>query len=208
MVGAPTVVAVPRRVRSHPRSVRTPAGTAIPGALAVLARDQVAGRAVDDHRRTRRRGGESRTRPRVAAVRRAHRRTGVGDLTGRPVRTVRDLTVPELKDANGARWRVRRRWMPLLDRLDMLNWGNDWFGLLLFVIALPLVLAWPFWALGKLCGVPWKVVVTREGEDVAEERIKGWRASGRRIAEIVDGIRVAGVVPAPGAPPQDLRPYT
>ena len=53
-----------------------------------------------------------------------------------------------------------------------------------------------------------ETLVTRDDEDVAEEKIKGWRASGRRIAEIVDGIRVAGVVPDPGSPPQDLRPYT
>lgn len=116
--------------------------------------------------------------------------------------------MPELKDADGVRWRVRRRWMPLLDYLDMLNWGTNWFGVLMFVVALPFLLAWPFWALGKLCGVPWQVVVTRDGDEVATEKVKGWRASGRRIEEIAHGIRVAGVVPAPGSPPQDLRPYT
>lgn len=46
---------------------------------------------------------------------------------------------------------MRRRWMPLLDRLALL-------------------------APGELCGAPWKVVVTRDGEDVAEEKIEGWRA--------------------------------
>jgi hypothetical protein len=116
--------------------------------------------------------------------------------------------MPELNDSHGVRWRVRRRWMPLLDRLDDLNWGSDWFGVLMFALALPFVLAWPFWALGKLCGVPWKVVVTRDGDDVATEKIKGWRASRRRIAEIVEGIRVAGEVPASGSAPQDLRPYS
>ncbi|WP_231743633.1 hypothetical protein [Mycobacterium sp. GA-2829] len=103
--------------------------------------------------------------------------------------------MPDLIDAEGAKWRVRRRWMPLIDRLDMLNWGDDWFGVLMFVIALPFVLAWPFWALAKLCGVRWKVVVTRAGEVVTVEKVRGWRASGARIAEIVDGIRVAGAVP-------------
>lgn len=96
------------------------------------------------------------------------------------------------------RWRVRRRWMPLLDYLDMLNWGANWFGLVMFVVALPFLAAWPFWALGKLCGVPWKIVVTRDGEDVAEEKVKGWRASGLRIAEIVDGVTVSGRSLRPG----------
>ncbi len=113
----------------------------------------------------------------------------------------------EVKDPDGVRWSVHRRWMPLLDYLDMTTWGNSLFGALMFVVALPFLFAWPFWLLGKVCGVPWKIVVRRADEDVAEEKIKGWRASGRRIEEIVAGVEVAGEVPAPGVPPQDLRPY-
>jgi hypothetical protein len=51
------------------------------------------------------------------------------------------------------------------------------------------------------------VVVRRDGDDFAEEKIKGWRASGERIDEIVHGLQVSGAVPPPGQPPQDLRPY-
>ncbi len=50
-------------------------------------------------------------------------------------------------------------------------------------------------ALGELCAVPWKVVVTRDGEDVAEEKVEGWpprdhrhrifaRTPGRCVADI------------------------
>ncbi|WP_245234149.1 hypothetical protein [Mycobacterium sp. PS03-16] len=115
--------------------------------------------------------------------------------------------MPDVKDPDGVRWRVHRRWMPLLDYLDMASWGTNWFGVVMFVLALPFLVAWPFWALGKLVGVPWKVVVTRDGDEVAEEKIKGWRDSGRRIAEIAHGIEVSGEIPAPGSSPQDLRPY-
>ncbi|MCK0175382.1 MULTISPECIES: hypothetical protein [Mycobacteriaceae] len=116
--------------------------------------------------------------------------------------------MPHFKDAEGVRWSVRRRWMPLIDHLDdMVSWGSGWFGVLMFVIALPFVLAWPFWLLGKFVGVPWKVVVRRDGDDFAEEKIKGWRASGERVDEIVHGLKVSGEVPPPGQPPQDLRPY-
>ena len=33
--------------------------------------------------------------------------------------------------------------------------------------------------------MPWKVVTERDGDEVAREKVKGWRASGRRIQEIV-----------------------
>ncbi|UXA20141.1 hypothetical protein [Mycobacterium sp. SMC-4] len=116
--------------------------------------------------------------------------------------------MPQFKDADGVRWSVRRRWMPLLTYLDMASWGINWFGVLMFLIALPFLLAWPFWLLAKLVGVPWKIVVRSDGEDVAVEKVKGWRASGRRIDEIVHGIRVSGRVPAPGEQLQDMRPFT
>lgn len=115
--------------------------------------------------------------------------------------------MPKFKDADGVRWSVRRHWMPLLTYLDMASWGSSWFGVLMFVIALPFLVAWPFWLLAKLFGVPWKVVAKRDGEEVAVEKVAGWRASGRRIDEISHGIRVGGRVPEPGEQIQDLRPY-
>ncbi|MGE2836812.1 hypothetical protein [Mycobacterium sp. SMC-4] len=116
--------------------------------------------------------------------------------------------MPHFKDADGVRWSVRRHWMPLLNYLDMASWGTSWFGVLMFVIALPFLVAWPFWLLAKLFGVPWKVVIKRADEEIAVEKVAGWRASGRRIEEITHGVRVCGRVPAPGEQVQELRPYT
>ncbi|WP_242638706.1 hypothetical protein [Mycolicibacterium sp. S2-37] len=115
--------------------------------------------------------------------------------------------MPQFKDAQGVRWSVRRRWMPLLDYLNMASWGLNWFGVVMFVIALPFLIVWPFWFLAKFCGVPWKIVVTRDGEDVTVEKVKGWQASRRRVEEIARGIRAFGEVPAAGLDP-DLRPYS
>ena len=58
-------------------------------------------------------------------------------------------------------WRVRRAQWPLLDALDMASWGSSTFGVVMFLLALPLLAAWPIWLLAKLCGVPWKVVLDR-----------------------------------------------
>lgn len=93
--------------------------------------------------------------------------------------------VPEFRDSDGVTWRVRRAQWPLLDALDMASYGSSTFGVVLFLLALPLLAAWPIWLLAKLCGVPWKVVTERDGDEVAREKVKGWRASGRRIQEIV-----------------------
>lgn len=43
---------------------------------------------------------------------------------------------------------------------------------------------------------PWKIVGTRGGDEAAPQTVKGWRASGRRIAEIGDGVRACGQNPA------------
>ncbi|CAN5420194.1 hypothetical protein BH11ACT7_BH11ACT7_19650 [soil metagenome] len=97
--------------------------------------------------------------------------------------------MPEFRDAEKVKWRVRRLWWPLLGAMDMASGGSSTLGLVLFVIAIPMILAWPFWLLLKFCGVSWKVVTERDGEEVAREKVSGWRASGRRIEEIVADIR-------------------
>ena len=73
----------------------------------------------------------------------------------------------------------------------MASSGTSTFGVIMFLIALPVLLAWPFWLLAKLCGVPWKVVTERDGDEVGREKVSGWRASGRRIDEIVLEIKAA-----------------
>jgi len=97
--------------------------------------------------------------------------------------------------------------MPLFDFLDMASWGVNWFGVVMFLLALPFLIAWPFWLLAKFCGVPWKITVSRDGEEVVEEKVKGWSASRRRVEDIARGIRSFGEVPAADLPP-DMRPYT
>jgi hypothetical protein len=97
--------------------------------------------------------------------------------------------VPEFRDADNVLYRVRRAWWPLLGPLDMASSGLSPFGVVMFVLALPVLLAWPVWFVLKLCGVPWKVVTERDGDEVAVEKVKGWRASGRRIDELVAELR-------------------
>ncbi|MDY7000078.1 MAG: hypothetical protein SW019_26110 [Actinomycetota bacterium] len=100
--------------------------------------------------------------------------------------------MPEFRDPDGVTWRVRRAHWPLLGALDMASQGSSTFGVVMFLLALPLLAAWPFWLLAKLCGVPWKVVTERDGAEVAREKVKGWRASGRRITELVAEKKGAG----------------
>ena len=73
--------------------------------------------------------------------------------------------------------------------LDMASSGTSVFGVLMFVIALPVLLAWPVWFAAKLCGAPWKVVTERDGAEVGIEKVNGWRASGKRIDEILVELR-------------------
>jgi len=73
----------------------------------------------------------------------------------------------------------------------MASSGTSVFGVVMFLLALPMLLCWPFWFVAKFCGAPWKVVTERDGEEVAREKVTGWRASGRRVNEIVAGLRGA-----------------
>lgn len=100
--------------------------------------------------------------------------------------------MPEFRDADKVKWSVRRRWWPLLGPLDMASSGTSTFGVVMFLLALPALLTWPLWFIAKLCGVPWKVVTERDGDEVSTEKVKGWRASGQRIEEIVAEIRSKG----------------
>jgi hypothetical protein len=100
--------------------------------------------------------------------------------------------VPEFRDADNVTWSVRRLWWPLLGPLDMASSGTSAFGVVMFLLALPMLLCWPFWFVAKFCGAPWKVVTERDGDEIAREKVTGWRASGRRVDEIVAEIRDAG----------------
>jgi hypothetical protein len=87
---------------------------------------------------------------------------------------------------------VRRRWLPLLTVLDAASNDFGVFSTLALLVAIPMLLVWPFWLLAKLCGVKWKVVTERDGTEVAVEKVKGYRASRRRIDEIVADVRAKG----------------
>ena len=100
--------------------------------------------------------------------------------------------MPEFRDADNVKWRVRRLWWPLLGPMDMASSGTSVFGLVMFVLALPMLLSWPFWFAAKFCGAPWKVVTERDGDEIAREKVTGWRASGLRVQEIVAEIRGTG----------------
>lgn len=124
----------------------------------------------------------------------------------------------KLRDADGVRWTVRRRWLPWRVRskglLDYLPTGGGssyapddpvllvlWLILvvpvvvvgvaLLLVLGLELALLLvllPFVVLARALFVGWIVVVRRNGTVVGAERVKGWRASRARIRALGEEI--------------------
>jgi hypothetical protein len=99
--------------------------------------------------------------------------------------------VEKVLDPEGVRWTVRRRWWKTLP------WetGFDSLDALFFVIMLPFMALWPFWLLAKWLGVSWTIVVDRDGERVAREKVRGWRASSRRIAELARQAQEGALTP-------------
>lgn len=90
-------------------------------------------------------------------------------------------------DPDGVEWRVRRRWWPFWDVFDIVDIAFlDWVGV---VLALPLLILWPFWLLAKLFGVRWKIIVERGGAEAHHELVRWWGASEARIAELTQEIR-------------------
>ena len=62
----------------------------------------------------------------------------------------------------------------------------DWIGL---VLALPLLILWPFWLLAKVFGAKWTIIVDRGGAEVHRELVRGWSASEARMAELAHEIQ-------------------
>lgn len=83
-------------------------------------------------------------------------------------------------DPEGVTWTVRRWWWKTVP------WetGFATLDMIIFLIVLPFMVMWPFWLLAKWCGVPWTVLVERDGTEISREPVRGWRASGRRIDEL------------------------
>jgi hypothetical protein len=94
----------------------------------------------------------------------------------------------KVADPGGVQWSVRRRrWFGMSFLGHFSFGGNDSLeGLLLFLLLLPFLLAaiWPFWFIAHGLGLKWVIVIERDGKEVGEEKVRGWRRSGRRVQEI------------------------
>ncbi len=86
----------------------------------------------------------------------------------------------DVTDPDGVTWSVRRWWWRTVP------WGTGFATIdgLIALVMLPFMLMWPFWLLAKWLGVPWTIVISRDGVKVGRERVKGWRESGLRMADI------------------------
>jgi hypothetical protein len=87
--------------------------------------------------------------------------------------------VTAVTDPNGIQWNVHRRWWPLADLTDFVD-----FDFVSWIFALPFLFLWPFWFAMKGLGVKWRIVVERNHSEVGSELVRGYRRSGRRIDEL------------------------
>ncbi|SEL46550.1 hypothetical protein [Rhodococcus maanshanensis] len=129
------------------------------------------------------------------------------------------------RDDRDVKWRVGRRWLPWRRRTKVPEWGSSLdsnglgddlisaiIAIVLAVLMLPvlllallvglefllLLLLVPVWVgVRVLFGLPWTVVVRRDGKVVHEEQIRGWRASEARIdaigAQLREGRGIAAI---------------
>ncbi|MDT5010293.1 MAG: hypothetical protein QOH57_1910 [Mycobacterium sp.] len=86
----------------------------------------------------------------------------------------------EVTDPSGVVWKVQRWWLnPWLG-----STGLDILDFIIFIVMLPVLIAWPFWYASKWLGARWSIEIRRDGKKVAEERVRGWGKSGQRVAEL------------------------
>jgi hypothetical protein len=86
----------------------------------------------------------------------------------------------EVTDPNGVRWSVRRR--RGYDLTDLPAVPSIDGGLFFLLIGG----WWPFWFIAHWLGLRWRIVIRRDGEQVDEEWVRGWRTSRQRIQEIIE----------------------
>jgi hypothetical protein len=86
------------------------------------------------------------------------------------------------KDPYNRTWTVRRHWWPFPNVFDLVDLA--FFGWVGIVIALPFLLLWPPWFLGKFLGARWLITVERSGVELDRELVRGLRRSSRRMNEI------------------------
>lgn len=89
----------------------------------------------------------------------------------------------KVTDPEATSWSVYRRW-------GFRYWhsADDTEGSEadLVIIVVQIVVIAPVWFIAKWFGAPWTIVVERNGTEVAEERVRGWRRSQARIREIAE----------------------
>jgi DivIVA domain-containing protein len=83
-------------------------------------------------------------------------------------------------DPDGVPWTVYRRWFP---NWKLHSFGNPDPG---EIGAYLLAVLWPPWFIAKWLGVPWVILIERNGSEIGDERVRGWRESQRRIQEIAE----------------------
>jgi hypothetical protein len=86
-------------------------------------------------------------------------------------------------DPSGLKWSVSRKWWDLL-KLESPAFDGTPMETVQMFIQLPLMVMWPFWLAAKWLGVPWTIVIKRNGKQVGREKVRGWRSSGARVDEI------------------------
>jgi hypothetical protein len=92
-------------------------------------------------------------------------------------------------DPKGVQWSVHRKWMcPFWDATGGSGQSAPGVGVLVLwaIILLQIIVIWPCWFIAHWLGVPWIIVIDRNGIQEFEARGHGWRESQRAIREIAE----------------------
>ena len=82
-------------------------------------------------------------------------------------------------DPHGVKWSVDRAWW-IFDPSP--TGATDLWGIVLAILLM--VLLWPVSFIAHGLGLPWTIVIERDGQRVGKEKVRGWNESGHRIQEI------------------------
>lgn len=103
-----------------------------------------------------------------------------------------------VQDPRGGKWEVQRVWYlseypysPTSTHVARLA-DLPVISAVINAILLPIFLAWPFWFVAKFLGFPWKIVVRKDDREARTERVRGWKASKRRVAQIAAELELSG----------------
>ncbi len=103
---------------------------------------------------------------------------------------------------DGVPWSVRRRrWYDMSDVLPGFCDGGDDIFLSVLAFILLIVGIWPFWFVAHWLGLPWRIVIKRNGSEVDEQQVRGWRRSRRRILQIAESATTGTLQESLGLPP-------